>query len=154
MLKKLRRNLLNCGKINFGESAYDNNSSPELECERSIMLVPYKSTNQKIAMGLLSFMPKEKDVKKLIKTMERYENDPDWKLYLWKEDDFVGVLGISVEDGEAMLQHLCVNPSHRREGIGKTMLQELRKILPCDLKPTKETKSFLLACAEEGEKSV
>ena len=47
-------------------------------------------SNRKIAMGLLSFMPKEKEIKKLQKTMERYENDPDWKLYFWKEEDFVG----------------------------------------------------------------
>ncbi|MFC0472980.1 GNAT family N-acetyltransferase [Halalkalibacter kiskunsagensis] len=115
------------------------------------MLVPYKSMNQKIAMGLLSFMPKEKDIKKLQKTIERYENDPDWKLYLWKEEDFVGVLGISMESGGALLHHVCVNPSHRREGIGKKMLQELIKILPCDLKPTKETKGFLEICVKEEE---
>ncbi|WP_332697390.1 GNAT family N-acetyltransferase [Halalkalibacter lacteus] len=115
------------------------------------MLVPYKSMNQKIAMGLLSFMPKEKDVKKLQKTIERYENDIDWKLYLWKEEDFVGVIGISIESGEALLQHVCVNPSHRREGIGKKMLRELMKTLPCDLKPTKETKRFLRTCVKEEE---
>ncbi|MDT8860093.1 GNAT family N-acetyltransferase [Alkalihalobacillus sp. MEB130] len=113
------------------------------------MLVPYKTTNQKIAMGLLSFMPKEKDIKKLTKTIERYECDPDWKLYLWKEDDYVGVIGIIIEDGIAKLQHICVNPSHRNEGIGKKMLNELIKLLPCELKPTKETRHFLSACVEE-----
>ncbi|GAE25644.1 RibT protein [Halalkalibacter wakoensis JCM 9140] len=116
------------------------------------MLVPYKSLNQKIAMGLLSFMPKEKEIKQLTKTMERYENDPDWKLYLWKEDDFVGVLGIVITDGEAKLQHICVNPSYRKEGIGKKMVQELKRVLPCDLKPTTDTESFLLCC-KEGEKN-
>ncbi len=118
------------------------------------MLVPYKTANRKIAMGLLSFMPKEKDIKKLQKTMERYENDLDWKLYLWKEEDFVGVVGISIEDMEAKLQHLCVNPSFRDEGIGKRILEELKKSLPCELKPTKATKEFLLSCEEEEEDDI
>ncbi|WP_227936105.1 GNAT family N-acetyltransferase [Alkalihalobacillus deserti] len=117
------------------------------------MLVAYKTINQKIAMGLLSFMPKEKDVKKLQKTIERYENDPDWKLYLWKEDDFVGIVGISIENDVALLQHLCVNPSFRQEGIGKMILYELKSIIPCELKPTKETKNFVLACMEDGKTS-
>ncbi|MFC0559783.1 GNAT family N-acetyltransferase [Halalkalibacter alkalisediminis] len=117
------------------------------------MLIPYKPINQKIAMGLLSFMPNEKDVKKLLKTMERYENDPDWKLYLWKEDDFVGVAGISIEGQFAYLQHLCVNPSFRQEGIGKMILHELRSVIPCELLPTKETEAFMLACQGEEKTS-
>lgn len=115
------------------------------------MLVPYKMSNRKIAMGLLSFMPKEKEIKKLQKTMDAYENDPDWKLYLWKEEDFVGVVGIQVEGEQAKLHHLCVNPSFREEGIGTKMIDELRKLLPCELKPTKPTKEFLLYCLEEEE---
>jgi riboflavin biosynthesis RibT protein len=117
------------------------------------MLVPYKTMNQKIAMGLLSFMPKEKEVKKLQKTIERYENDPNWKLYLWKEDDFVGVIGVTVINGEAYLQHLCVNPSYRQEGIGKAMLKELQNMIPCNLHPTSETKDFLFACDQDSKSS-
>lgn len=112
------------------------------------MLIPYKLIHQKIAMGLLSFMPKEKDIKKLQKTMEQYESNPDWKLYLWKEEDIIGVAGIFIENGVAHLQHICVNPSFRQEGIGKSMLAALRETIPCELKPTKETKSFVLSCNE------
>ncbi|ARK30223.1 GNAT family N-acetyltransferase [Halalkalibacter krulwichiae] len=115
------------------------------------MLVPYKTIHQKIAMGLLSFMPGEKEIKKLQKTIDRYENDPDWKLYLWKAEDFVGVAGITLKDDGAYLQHICVNPSFRQEGIGKAMLQQLKSTLPCQLNPTKETKKFLEACLVEEE---
>lgn len=46
-------------------------------------------------MGLLSFMPTEKDVKTLQLTMKEYEAKDDWQLYLWKEnEDFVGIMGI------------------------------------------------------------
>ncbi|GAE35839.1 GNAT family N-acetyltransferase [Halalkalibacter akibai] len=117
------------------------------------MLVPYKTTNQKIAMGLLSFMPEEKDVKKLLKTIERYDSDPNWKLYLWKKEDFVGVIGIFIKEDRAYLEHVCVNPSFRHEGIGRAMLNELRRILPCELSPTSATRNFMIACSEEEKSS-
>ncbi len=48
------------------------------------MLIRYKKTFEKIAMGLLSFMPSEKDLKKLQRTMKQYETEEDWQLFLWK----------------------------------------------------------------------
>ncbi|WP_062046682.1 GNAT family N-acetyltransferase [Bacillus sp. JCM 19034] len=113
------------------------------------MLIPYKKNHQKIAMGLLSFMPAEKDLVKLRQTMEMYEKNPDWKLYVWKESDIIGVIGVVIDNGSAYLQHICVNPSHRKEGIGKKMLEQLKTNLPCDLIPTKSTESFMAACQEE-----
>ncbi|MCZ2970858.1 GNAT family N-acetyltransferase RibT, partial [Acinetobacter baumannii] len=54
------------------------------------MLIRFKKSYEKIAMGLLSFMPTEKDVKTLQLTMKEYEAKDDWQLYLWKEnEDFV-----------------------------------------------------------------
>ncbi|WP_100407126.1 GNAT family N-acetyltransferase [Bacillus solitudinis] len=114
------------------------------------MLLPYKTVHKKIAMGLLSFMPKEKELKKLIKTMERYETEANWQLYLWQEGhDFVGIIGIKVEEQEAKLQHLCVNPSFREEGIGKKMIQAINEQHSFQLIPTKETKGFFQTCQED-----
>lgn len=113
------------------------------------MLIPYKKSHQKIAMGLLSFMPTEKDLAQLRQTMEKYEENPDWKLYVWKETDIIGVIGVVIENGSAYLQHISVNPSHRKEGLGKKMLEQLKTHLPCDLMPTKITEAFMLACQEE-----
>ena len=58
------------------------------------MLIRYKKTFEKIAMGLLSFMPSEKDLKKLQHTMKEYETEEDWHLFLWKEEDIIGLLGV------------------------------------------------------------
>lgn len=81
------------------------------------MLIRYKKSFEKIAMGLLSFMPNEKDVKKLQQTMKTYETDDQWQLYLWKKEDkedIVGVVGIQLKEGNiAEIQHICVNPSYR-----------------------------------------
>jgi len=92
------------------------------------MLIRYKKNLEKIAMGLLSFMPEEKDIKKLQETIKEYETNPDWHLYLWKEDDILGAIGLRVEEDQyAILQHISVNPSYRNQGIGKQMINEVRK---------------------------
>ena len=84
---------------------------------------------EKIAMVLLSFLPDHIEVKKLMDTMQIYDQHDDWQLYLWKKDDeYVGAIGVKVEDDTAIIQHLTVIPSYRGEGVGKEMVSEL-----CDL---------------------
>ncbi|AEN87736.1 Riboflavin biosynthesis protein ribT, acetyltransferase GNAT-family [Priestia megaterium WSH-002] len=85
------------------------------------MLIRYKRNYEKIAMGLLSFVPTEKDLKKLQQTMKEYEQNEHWQLYLWKqEEDIIGIVGISMIDKSLIeVQHVSVNPSHRQQGIGK-----------------------------------
>lgn len=86
---------------------------------------------EKIAMGLLSFMPEEKDVKKLQQTIKEYEENQNWQLYLWKEDeDVLGAVGILINDEkrQIIIQHISVNPSHRENGIGQEMVQAIKDI--------------------------
>ncbi|RYG73649.1 N-acetyltransferase [Lentibacillus lipolyticus] len=93
------------------------------------MLIRYKKNHEKIAMGLLSFMPEEKDVKKLQQTIREYEANDDWHLFLWKEEDVIGAIGIRIEDDiNAVIQHISVNPSHRNSGIGKKMVNEINQL--------------------------
>lgn len=91
------------------------------------MLIRYKKNMEKIAMGLLSFMPIEKDIKKLQQTIKEYNENPDWHLFLWKEDDdVIGAIGVRVADDlNVIIQHISVNPSHRNTGIGKKMVHEI-----------------------------
>lgn len=93
------------------------------------MLIRYKKDFEKIAMGLLSFMPEEKkDVKKLQLTMKEYEENSNWHLYLWRDDDILGAIGIRIEEGvHVVIQHVTVNPSHRNMGIGKKMIDAIKK---------------------------
>ena len=94
------------------------------------MLIRFKKNMEKIAMGLLSFMPDAKDdVKKLQSTIREYESNPDWHLYLWKEDDDVlGIIGVKISDDNVIIQHISVNPSHRNVGIGKKMIKEVKNL--------------------------
>lgn len=93
------------------------------------MLIRFKKNLEKIAMGLLSFMPEEKEVKKLQQTIKEYETNPDWHLYLWKDEDVIGAIGVRIEDEiNAVIQHISVSPSHRDTGIGKKMVNEVNKV--------------------------
>jgi riboflavin biosynthesis RibT protein len=115
------------------------------------MLIRYKKNFEKIAMGLLSFMPTEKDLKKLQQTMKQYENEENWELFLWKEEDIIGIIGISSNDSQNIeIQHICVNPSHRHQGIGKKMVKALKETLPTkNIIPTEQTAAFFEKCDKE-----
>ena len=92
------------------------------------MLIRYKKDLEKIAMGLLSFMPELKDIKVLQQTIKEYEQNSDWHLYLWREGDILGAIGVRIEDNiNAVIQHITVNPSHRNLGIGRKMIKEIQK---------------------------
>lgn len=117
------------------------------------MLFRYKKAFEKISMGLLSFMPQEKDVKKLLETIHHYETDPNWHLFLWKtEEDFVGIIGVEMQDSDALIQHISVSPSHRGEGIGKLMIKKLPSMLnAASFQTTEYIKPFFEKCKIEKE---
>lgn len=112
------------------------------------MLIRYKKAFEKIAMGLLSFMPNEKELKKLQQTVKQYESDERWQLFLWKEEDITGLLGIQfLDDDSLQIQHISVNPSHRHQGIGKRMVCALQELYADKLVvPNGETAGFIEKC--------
>ncbi|MEQ6354964.1 GNAT family N-acetyltransferase [Lysinibacillus sp. M3] len=113
------------------------------------MLIRYKKAFEKIAMGLLSFMPNEKDIKKLKETIHSYENDNNWVLYLWKKnDEYVGIVGlVTNSDNIATIQHVSVVPSYRGEGVAKEMLQEVAELGHYEsVLATEETRNIVHKC--------
>ncbi|WP_462411655.1 GNAT family N-acetyltransferase [Neobacillus sp. Marseille-QA0830] len=96
------------------------------------MLTRYKKTFKKIAMGLLSFMPNEKELPRLQKTIKLYETEQNRQLFLWKsEEGIIGLIGLLfVDENVRQILHISVNPSHRGEGIGKQMIENLREHYP------------------------
>ena len=117
------------------------------------MLYRYKKAYEKISMGLLSFMPQEKDVKKLLETIQQYESNPDWHLFVWKKgEDVVGIIGIRMENNTAILQHISVNPSHRGEGIAKKMIQSLpAQLQNAQIIPAEQVQAFFDKCKQQTE---
>ncbi|GAB3791658.1 GNAT family N-acetyltransferase [Virgibacillus kimchii] len=120
------------------------------------MLTRYKKNMEKIAMGLLSFMPEGKDVKKLQQTIKEYETNPDWHLYFWKEESVLGAIGVRIENEfNAVIQHVSVNPSHRNHGIGKKMVNEIKKMYDDKYAvcATDEVQQFYIKCMENDDES-
>jgi riboflavin biosynthesis RibT protein len=120
------------------------------------MLFRYKKTYEKIAMGLLSFVPSEKDLKKLQQTIKQYEENDDWQLFLWKEEDIIGIIGVHIEGETAELHHISVNPSYRNQGVGRRMVQALKDMLgeKYTIVPTKQSKEFLEKCLSEKKADI
>lgn len=118
------------------------------------MLLRYKKSFKKIAMGLLSFMPNERDLKKLQQTILVYEEQPEWQLFLWKKgEDFVGLIGIEVDEDIYTVHHISVNPSHRGEGIGSLMVSKIMGMMqPRGMKMTVETEPFITKILDEPAK--
>lgn len=112
------------------------------------MLIRYKKTFEKIAMGLLSFMPNEKDLKKLQHTMKQYETEESWQLFLWKEEDIIGLIGIVFMNADQLqIQHISVNPSHRQQGVGKRMVRALQEMFSDkEITSCEETAGFVEKC--------
>ena len=114
-----------------------------------MMLIRYKKTFEKIAMGLMSFMPTEKDLKKLQATIKDYETDENLLLFLWKEEDIIGLIGVLNKEDENSfeIQHISVNPSHRHQGIGKKMVKSLKEMYPDkQISANENTAPFIEKC--------
>ncbi|MGI2326908.1 GNAT family N-acetyltransferase [Planococcus sp. YIM B11945] len=114
------------------------------------MLTKYKKSAEKVAMGLMSFMPGGRDLKTLQSMMQHYEENPNWNLYLWKlDDDIVGLIGIEVNNESFTIHHVSVNPSFRNEGIGQTMVEKVQQLHDTlEMHANKETNTFLAKCKE------
>ncbi|MED1068646.1 GNAT family N-acetyltransferase [Bacillus paralicheniformis] len=120
------------------------------------MLIRYKKSFEKIAMGLLSFMPNEKDVKQLQQTIKDYETDTERQLFLWKEgEDIVGCVGVEKREEEVEIKHISVNPSHRHQGIGKKMVSTISQMFaPKPLVPNELTKGFFERCQDHENEDI
>ena len=112
------------------------------------MLIRYKKSFEKIAMGLLSFMPSEKDVKHLMETIHSYEDKDNWHLFLKKKDEeYIGIVGLIEEESVATIQHITVVPSYRGEGVAITMLKELLNTGQFkEIHASEDTKTFIEKC--------
>lgn len=102
---------------------------------------------------MLSFMPRKRELKVLQATIQTYENYPNWQLYLWKEEeDFVGLIGIEIQEDSFIVLHATVNPSHRNQGIGHVMVEKVQQFMkPRKMCATEETEVFLTKCSKTRE---
>lgn len=113
------------------------------------MFIKYKKMYEKFAMGLLAFMPDERDIKKLQQTMKDYEEKEQLQLFLWKDEEIIGLVGIEIVSHWIEIHHLSVNPSFREQGVGKSMVKALKELYPDKkIKANEYTANFLGKCKD------
>lgn len=93
------------------------------------MLRAYRNTYEKLAMGLLSFIPKFKKMPDLEAEMAKIKAG-ERELYLYKPEDsenFIGIIGFDLvkERHNLILRYVSLLPSFRGEGLVFVMLDEL-----------------------------
>lgn len=98
------------------------------------MLVKYKQSYEKTAMGLLAFSCSDKSPLALLDLVRSYEDDPAKFLYLWRVgEDFVGIIGMEQQETTMNIHHIALSPSFRGEKRSYELLDETRNLLPLDL---------------------
>lgn len=97
------------------------------------MLVKYKQSHEKTAMGLLAFSCSDKSPLALLELVRCYEEETSKFLYLWKvDDDFVGIIGMEQLETTMLIHHIALSPSFRGEKRSYELLDETRNLLPLD----------------------
>lgn len=94
------------------------------------MIISYNEDYEKIAMGLLSYIPDLKEPNRLESELEWYNSQDNRKIYLWRSEEtqnLVAVIGLEVESEAILIRHIAVDPSYRNEGITYMFLNELQE---------------------------
>ncbi|GHV99899.1 reductase [Lactobacillus nasalidis] len=93
------------------------------------MLVPYKKDYEKVAMGLLSYLPDFKNLQNLQEEMQLYAADPAHRLYLYRdqEQNIVGLVGCEIGSGCQVLRYLSLAPGFRDDEHFTRLMQELKQ---------------------------
>ncbi|MCI1975021.1 MAG: reductase [Limosilactobacillus sp.] len=79
------------------------------------MLVRYRKDYQKIAMGLLSFLPELRDYDQLADAIEN-SLAKGYQIYLWKDTEdnhFIGIIIIEVGKEYVLVRQLSFTPTER-----------------------------------------
>lgn len=79
------------------------------------MLVKYRKDYEKIAMGLLSFLPELRDYDQLARAIN-FSLDKDYQIYLWKDAEdnhFIGIIVVEVGERYVLVRHVSFTPAER-----------------------------------------
>lgn len=96
------------------------------------MLIQYKKDYEKIAMGLLSYLPDFKNIENLREEIELNQNESDFILYLYRneQDNMVGVLGTQLSNQFIIVRYLSLAPGFREISYEREIINELKHEYP------------------------
>lgn len=96
------------------------------------MLIQYKKDYEKIAMGLLSYLPDFKNIENLKEEISLNQEDNDFVLFLYrnKQNNIVGVLGAQITADFIVVRYLSLAPGFREISYEKDIFDELKNEYP------------------------
>lgn len=96
------------------------------------MLIQYKKDYEKIAMGLLSYLPDFSNLNNLKDEIRLNQEDNDFQLYLFRnqEMNIVGVVGTQIEKDFVVIRYLSFAPGYREEKYQRRLMKELKENFP------------------------
>ncbi|KIS03026.1 hypothetical protein [Paucilactobacillus wasatchensis] len=79
------------------------------------MLIQYRNDYEKIAMGLLSFIPELKDLNHLKMEMKWFTQSDQRSMYLWRNEaeHFIGIVCLEVGVNFVLVRRLSFTPTER-----------------------------------------
>ncbi|WP_409022500.1 N-acetyltransferase [Dellaglioa sp. P0083] len=96
------------------------------------MLIKYKNDYEKIAMGLLSFIPDLKDVTRINLAIKGYQDTENRDLYLWKNEagNFTGIVGIENDGNVVVVRAISLSPDERHKKVSFLILSAVLSLYP------------------------
>ncbi|WEV71576.1 reductase [Lactobacillus sp. ESL0785] len=91
------------------------------------MLIECKNDKEKVAMGLLSYLPDFKNLANLKDEIALNKNSSEFQLYLYRGDDanFVGVIGTQNNAAFVIIRYLSFAPDYRSHKYEAAAIREL-----------------------------
>jgi riboflavin biosynthesis RibT protein len=98
------------------------------------VLLKYRTDYEKVAMGLLSFVPTLKKIDRLQAELQWYQESDQRQLLLWKDlnQDFSGIVGVEFRPGFVIVELIALTPAVRDTNQTTTILDELADMYPDD----------------------
>lgn len=96
------------------------------------MLIDYKKDNEKVAMGLLSYLSDFKNLENLKEEIKLNQNNDEFKLYLYRDDDnnIDGVIGTQIINNFVIIRYLSLAPGFREKKYERKILHDLKNNFP------------------------
>lgn len=96
------------------------------------MLIECKNDTEKVAMGLLSYLPDFKNLANLKDEIQLNKNSAEFCLYLYRSKDpnFIGVIGTQANKQFVVIRYISFAPDFRKDKYEAKAVQELAQSNP------------------------
>lgn len=121
------------------------------------MLVAYSLAYQKIAMGLLSYLPDLTSMDLLSQALQHYQESDVDSLWLWKDEDtenLVAIIGLEVLEHSLLVKQMAILPGFRGEKLSYAILDACQEKWNRPLNATLELSELILKWKQDRQEDI